>query len=350
MTAMFKIDGVEINGRSLPKFFWNADLVYFDGPLVSLYRHEFGLDVMVFWVDSDKVNNRWASIEVSRDNLRGYLNGKTSLKTLILQSESVYFYQTGSRGRRSKITKISTLSFPREYLPDDDSYLYPEIATQDALKLREEVQTSYKLKLDSDDIYMDDLSDIPKNYQQLYAFHYALTHMDREAIASRIRKSVDNWTGGFSAVNLFSGMKNLIPSVHRARVAELQYASPGFIRLELLQTIADEISGAASSFATNASALDVLYKSIYGYFKKEGISGFDSEDSESRIELTPTQTLSVIKYVDQISFQLNMSAYVQKLTDAGVEPMGQIRTFLAYYRRIERLNRYVDRGLLEIPQ
>lgn len=345
---MIKINAKEINSKSFPDYTWNADLIYYDGPLLSLYSRERGSDALFLWVDSNEYNNRWAVINIQRDDLKKYLASRLALLDIINKTETCYFFNTGPRGRRGKIVQVNTADFPKEYLPDHDSFLYKEISTDAAKKLNEENLQIYDLKLDGNDIYIEDLGLIAKLYQQLYSFHYGLDHLDREAVKTKLSSAMKKWTGGFSAVNLFSGLKNLTPSIHRARVQQLQYNSPGFIKLNALPSITLEISKTAKFFVRNFDETESLYRDCYQYFRDENISGFDKENPEEQIQLNSRQTLEINKFLDDFFIKLDLEKYKSNFVSLEVDALSQIRTILAYYRRLRGLKKYIDEGTLTI--
>lgn len=346
---MIKIDGKDLSRNQFPEYTWNADLVYLDGPLISLYRRNDGPDALFFWVDSNKTHNRWAVAEVNRSDLKNYLKEKATLLEIINSNKKIYFLDTSPSGRRTKFQLTTIDRFPESYLPDSESFLYSDICTEEAKRLLQDEMVTYDLLLDGDDIYMDDLAIIPKTFQQLYSFHYGLSHLDREAIKNKLTQSLTRWTGGFTAVHLFSGLKNLIPSIHKARVKELKYASPGFIKMNLIEGIAKEISVVFENYLKNQDETEKLYKAIYKYFKDQGISGFDNDSQEQEVKISYLQEQAINSYLNKYLVLLGISNYQSSFNSLEVDALGQIRSVLAYYRRLKILGKYVESGTLKIP-
>lgn len=346
---MIKINGKDISRQQFPEYTWNADLVYIDGPLISLYKRNDGPEALFFWVDSNTTHNRWAVAEINRPDLREYLKGKKSLLEIINKNNKIYFFNTSATGRRTKYYTVNLVDFPPEYLPDPDSFLFEELCTNEAKELLSEEIITYNLLLDGDDIYMDDLAIIPKTFQQLYSFHYGLSHLDREAIRNKLTRSLCKWTGGFSAVHLFNGLKNLIPSIHKARVKELKYASPGFIKMNLIKNISNEISNVFDNYLKNKDKAENLYKEIYKYFKDQGISGFDNDTQDQEVKITHLQEVTLNNFLAQYLELLGISNYNLSFNSLEIDSLGQIRSILAYYRRLRILGKYVEAGTLKLP-
>ena len=346
---MIKLNGKDLSRNQFPEYTWNTDIVYFDGPLISLYKKNDGPDALFFWVDSNQRHNRWAVAEISRRDLSAYLKEELSLLEVIKKNQHIYFFDTSQNGRRTKFQYVSLKNFPQSYLPEKDSFLYKDLCTEEAKNLLNENIFTYNLLLDGDEIYMEDLANIPKFFQQLYSFHYGLSHLNREAIKNKLTQSLNNWTGGFSAVHLFSGLKNLIPSIHKARVKELKYASPGFIKINLIEEIAKEISIVFSNYIKNQEETEKLYKKIYKYFKEQNISGFDSESQESISNISILQENTINGFLIKYLHLLGISNYQSSFKSLEVDSLGQIRSILAYYRRLKILGKYVENGTLKIP-
>ena len=79
---MEKIKGFEIQ-FDFSNFKKIADLIYFEGPLLSHYVSGKGDDYLFYWVDSDDNDNRWLVLRVSLANLQRYMAKDLSLRELI---------------------------------------------------------------------------------------------------------------------------------------------------------------------------------------------------------------------------------------------------------------------------
>lgn len=348
MNRMPQIGGTDVGGRDFPDYTWNADLISFDGPLLSLYRRDIGgKDALFFWLDTDNRRNRWGVVELTRLSLKEYLLGNLSLRNIIKQADFVYIFNVG-RERRTNIKWLRSL--PEFYLPKADSFLYPEISTAEAKALISEATSTYKLLLSGDDLYVDDLALIPKLYQQLYSFHYGMGHLSRTAVRDRLASTVRDWKGGFSSVHLFSGMKSVIPSIHRARVSNLHYASPGHIGMELLPDMAGEIAEVISALdGEGFKGMEHAYSSTYRYFRDEKISGFEEGDERRVDTLTPAQLKTIKDIVTYFVENLRMPYIEHALDEMEIDVLGQLRAILAYYRRLRQLYSYIESGTLKIP-
>ena len=69
-----------------------ADLINFEGPLLSHYISSKGDDYLFYWVDRDDRDNRWLVLRVSLANLQKYMAGILSLLELIGSPNDGYLY------------------------------------------------------------------------------------------------------------------------------------------------------------------------------------------------------------------------------------------------------------------
>ena len=115
-----------------------ADLIYFEGPLLSHYVSSKGDDYLFYWVDSDSINNRWLVLRVSIANLQRYIAGDVSLRELIESPNDGYLYQVDvdDAVRYHDVLLVQPADLPNEYLPATDSYYaFEPIPSEEASEL-----------------------------------------------------------------------------------------------------------------------------------------------------------------------------------------------------------------------
>ena len=343
----------QLLGKALAKgekfnFVWNADLISYDGPLVSLFKKDDD-DFIFFWVDCDNRHNRWIVTPIDRKDLSGYLTGKTTLRQIIDSANLLLVFESTKTAQRRNMRFIEPGKLSDAYRPSHDSYLDSSIATEAAVHLAGASAKKYRIKLDGE-LYIDDIAAVPRLYQQLYSFHYGLANVERAAVKDALSRLLQKWKGGINAVNIFTGLRSVTPSIHRARVVHLQYASPGHIELELLKELADEIDEACDRILPDDSFKhsETLYNEIYSYFRAEKIGGFDSETRIHSTRLTPTQNSRLSDYVSEYFDVMGWSSTANGFKNLGLDPLAQLRMLLAYYRRLRALRRFVVAGKIEL--
>jgi hypothetical protein len=348
MKGMPQLNGIPVEKGEKLNFVWNADLVNFDGPLISLFKK--GDDDFLFvWVDCDEYRNRWIAVPVERGNLQGYLTQSTSLLDIFNDADRSLVFESTRTAQKRNYRFVEPRHLPKEYLPKSDSFLSPSIATPSAVQLAQDLPTTYLIKLDGE-LYLDDLASVPKLYQQLYSFHYGLQHLARPAVKDALGRLLEKWRGGINAVNIFTGLRSVTPSIHRAQVKGLQFNSPGHIKLELLSGLAAEISDACANIEakSNFKKTEELYSEVYSYFRSEKLAGFDRDGFVKSTAITSSQRKRLDEFVDEYFNLMGWTSYAENFSALGLDPLAKIRMLLAYYRRLRSLRRYIVESKVEL--
>ncbi|MBR3455962.1 MAG: hypothetical protein IKH26_11640 [Bacteroidaceae bacterium] len=134
---MKKIKGYEIK-FDFSKFKKIADLIYFEGPLLSHYISSKGDDYLFYWVDSDEHDNRWLVLRVNLANLQKYMSKDQTLRELIKNPNDGYLYcvDVDDSINYHDVMLVQPDDLPEEYLPAEDSYYaFEPIPTEDASEL-----------------------------------------------------------------------------------------------------------------------------------------------------------------------------------------------------------------------
>ncbi len=120
---MENIQGVEINKFPLD-LNHVMDLIYFEGPLLSLFKNESGDHYLYYWCDVDDIYNRWIIFRISQQNLKNYLLKKTALSDLIVKPVDgfVYVVDINDELRFNNVCLIKSDELPQSYIPESDSF------------------------------------------------------------------------------------------------------------------------------------------------------------------------------------------------------------------------------------
>ena len=120
---MKRIEGYNIE-YDFSQFKKVADLIYFEGPLLSHYVSSKGDDYLFYWVDRDDSDNRWLVLRVSMANLQKYIGNVLTLRDLIENPNDGYLYSVDVNNDicYHDIKLIQPSALPEEYLPERESY------------------------------------------------------------------------------------------------------------------------------------------------------------------------------------------------------------------------------------
>jgi hypothetical protein len=100
------------------------DLIYYDGPLLSLFELE-DIKYLVSWIDLDNINNYYLLFEISNNDLSSLLDNKLLL--IDLYTNNKIYYKVIFNFEKEHLEIIEQLErkeILEEYLPSNDSYLY----------------------------------------------------------------------------------------------------------------------------------------------------------------------------------------------------------------------------------
>ena len=115
-----------------------ADLICFEGPLLSHYVSSKGDDYLFYWVDRDENDNRWMVLRVSLASLQKYMAGDVSLLELIGSPNDGYLYlvDVDNDINYHNVKLVQPADLPEDYLPDADSfYTFEPVPAEDASEL-----------------------------------------------------------------------------------------------------------------------------------------------------------------------------------------------------------------------
>lgn len=114
-----------ISQNDLPVFTWQADLQYFEGPLLTHLKDSNDGSYLALWCDRCNSGHRWLIVKTSERQIQQLLEGKCSILDA-LTSENVYVID---RAGDNIVTGAWIASFDsaREYLPEPDVKILPEL-------------------------------------------------------------------------------------------------------------------------------------------------------------------------------------------------------------------------------
>lgn len=106
-----------------------ADLIYYDGPLLSHYISQKGENYLFYWVDVDSECNRWIVVRTDIYSIQQYIEKKITLRTIIMHPNDgfVYVADVDDAVNYRSVKLISADNLPEDYTPTEDSYYTFEI-------------------------------------------------------------------------------------------------------------------------------------------------------------------------------------------------------------------------------
>jgi hypothetical protein len=100
-----------------------ADLVFFDGPLLSLFENAEQEPYLFLWADADENSNRWLAFRLSSAQLTRYLHRELSLRELVLQPADGHLFvaEIDADFNYKSVASLLPSQIPEAYLPAADS-------------------------------------------------------------------------------------------------------------------------------------------------------------------------------------------------------------------------------------
>lgn len=336
-----KLDNFPIN--NLVKV---ADLIYFDGPILSQFIDRKKRNFLYYWCDCNSSANRWLIFPVLDLDLQDYLEGQRSLYDLIINNElfsNIFVADIDSSLELKSIWEISILDLPDAYIPERESFYeftphyrdidYEQIFDDSSYKqlksnfeqLKDE---SYKISLDGRWSLVE-LSELPQAYNKAYAFLYSLEDGD---LFSQQYKS-QPWRGGFSSYNFYQRIQHKVPRNHKPEILSIHYSSPGSIELRLLRSVALEIKELTKNTIENRQNLTALYQFIYEELNRRTLL---RKNLSAYQEFEQDNLIFVRKSTNDL-VQLLGAKYLEKIQILTDDPLITLKILLSFYRIIRDL-------------
>jgi hypothetical protein len=120
------------------------DILYYDGPILSIYQTDKGEFLVYYWCESNYEVNRWLVFEINELEAKLLRNDAITITELVRLRDFVFFVDVDSELKHKSIRKLHPVSIPPSYLPE--------------------------IQLTSDISYFQVLSPIPSNYSAVQSF------------------------------------------------------------------------------------------------------------------------------------------------------------------------------------
>lgn len=207
--------------------------------------------------------------------------------------------------------------------------------------------STYRISIGGD-WSLKNLYELPHNFGQVYAFHCAflLTGVIQVPEGSPDIFASFPWLGGYSAVNFYKHLGSQVPPRFRPKIKSIQYASPGWIDLNLWVPAAVAIGKVVGIFVTSALGLNTLYSAIYKGMQERELMQLDVKRKE--LELSREQLEFTIDAAQRLAKGLGFDR-IDELHERTGHPLATLKMLLSYYRRVRTLAGYVTAGKASFP-
>ena len=316
---------IDLNAMTLEKFPVTGlthvrDLINFDGPLLSLFRHPNGESYLYYWCDCDETSNRWMVLRVSETTLLQLTKRLIPLSDAIpsgSRDDYLYFLDVANDGSTKSYLAMPT-NIPDSYKPVAGTVLEPQAYTED--------HHSYSFLIQGD-WSADRFGDFPKTFNKVYSLLYGMNVLRTEDYISH------PWRGGFSSMHFFKEIMSEVPPADRPLVSSIQKSSPGFIKFSLHTRTAEEVVRCVADFKNNEWAIKDAANILRQYIRRHGLNDLNADFPDwkffdIRLILMVQRLLSHLQTIDENQFikicqrpfeaakiALTLINYIQDLTN-----------------------------------
>lgn len=201
---------------------------------------------------------------------------------------------------------------------------------------------SYRVNL-NEDWELEDLYEFPHALSQCYAFIYCLDSelkpKDRERINSAMQAYP--WRGGYSYVNIYTVLKNQIPTDDRPKIKSIQKSSPGWLDLILNPNVAYQLAAAISVLSGAFVGAAAAYKKAYSLLlsinaarRKAGIENLKASATELK-----AINDSCVELAKNLGFK-----NLKELHEHTGDPEVSLKLLMAHQRRMSVILDYAKTG------
>lgn len=279
---MKTINGFNIN-FDFSKLIKVADLIYFDGPLLSHYMSDKGENYLFLWVDADDDYNRWVVLRTDILSIQQYLDKKVNLRSLMMNPNDGFVFSVDIDDdiNYSNIKVVPIDALPEEYFPTEDSFY--------TFKMEDDIDLSALSQKYSSGILEIHIGgkDVKYGSIPLHKLAPIIPKIEeiRKSMSSKYVKRIKS-----SQQNMDKKAKqNLEHELRLDTQYEFLYSLAGSIRI-ILKPINRQMSFAPSTYS------DDFAREFTGLF----VSGFSKDIIQSYSEIYDKQTIK--KYNDFMLF------------------------------------------------
>jgi hypothetical protein len=195
---------------------------------------------------------------------------------------------------------------------------------------------------------LEELSRTSSAYTQLYSFFYSILPNTYENNEIRILYAHLPWRGGYSTVNFFYSVHKLIPSTHRPQIQRIHYASPGFIELAGVISVASLVAFAVSKVSTALTTANQTYRQIQQGIRDNRLNQLKANIEE--LQLTTQQAAYTEKACRQLIQTLGINPEQDQILEVRTKgnKVMKLKFLMSVYRRTEKLAEKQAEGKLKV--
>lgn len=336
-------------------------LVYYDGPQLVLGQDGRGISYLGLGVPSAASGeSTFLAVAVAESRLDEYFSESIDLRNIFRHPKLGRYFVFDLRSCSEGRYQLQEVALPirEDWLPESGFF---------ASHHTDAIETDVNGLASQLDIRMDgrwdmaDLAHFPNKYTDVYAFLYATVFeapksVGLDDVATTSRAALDEffeeatamealfqrypWKGGISTVGFYNDLYRAIPRADRLRIKEIQYASPGFIRLEANRLVTDVVQAMVVRAIEGWDDLRESYRQLYDGFSERGFLGV----SKHEIEPDDQDIAFAEGACGRLCRGLSFPGLQRVLALCGGDWITTGKILLSFWRRVEDLAEFYDSG------
>ncbi len=190
---------------------------------------------------------------------------------------------------------------------------------------------------------LEDLYVFPRAFEQVYFLVYSLMPERDEDSLERIHHAYRAfpWRGGYSAVNFYNQLKFVTPKKDRPQIASIHYASPGWLEVALILSVAFSVERLVKSIAnTIGHANDVYDRVVRGMSERKLLR---LEVERKKLQFKKEELEYITSCLEQMAKLLGFSN-LEEINARTGHPYLSLKILLSLYRRVKTLTDYIGKG------
>jgi hypothetical protein len=333
---MRAVVGAEIEKAQLGDLSKVADLIYFDGPLLSLFRNGEGENILYHWCDCDDHANRWIVFKIGDQELETFLKGKIPLRSLLEEPQEGFLYCIDLDDLAEQVSAVITSpkQLPAGYLPSLHSFYDDEPVLEVGQR-----RTTFKVAIDGDWEFSD-LHTFPRLFREGYAFtSLFLGNSHAGTIPSLPMRD------GFSSMHLFRDIDSSLSTEVRPSLRAVRYASPGAIIFNIDRATTAAYLKVLEAARSGYSSAALSYKFLHGILADKKLLGEDV----TKVAVVSANSDEIGKRAVDLARDLKLP-HPESLLERAPNTLLAAKVILAFYRLLhDRLLQYERDERMHIP-
>ncbi len=209
------------------------------------------------------------------------------------------------------------------------------------------IEGRYRINIEGD-WELADLYIFPRAFEQAYYLFYSLLPDHEERDVERIEHAYSSfpWQGGYSAVNFYNQLKNVVPQRQRPALISINYSSPGVMELGLILAVAVMVGRIVTSIASSINEMNSTYTNIVKGMQDRKIMRI--EGRRRALSLRDEELDFVQKSLREMSKILGLKN-IKEVNERTGDPYVSLKILMSLYRRVRTLAGYERGGKAVFP-